>query len=322
MQLQRFVAQSEKHYRNIDITDPNKKQYLKGRLNRAGIYHRRQTMARQAQKNAQSTFDAAQGVRQQGSQLFNQANSNAEAIINQLAPEYQAEINNPQGIGASGLAAENTAAQQSTGGSVAGLVGQGNLTAARTRNAGGFGAALDESSRQAMRQNAQDAVGIQANNENLKEQQRQEGLAGLEGLYGINANQVLGALGAENSSLGEQTGANNSLTQAGQSGWLQNTLGVLGTLGSLGTGAGAVNLKFPCWIAAELYGGWDDPRVSLIRNWLHGEFSKSCMGRFAVSLYMRFGERMAERIKHSLTLRKIMRFLFDRALKRALRASI
>lgn len=281
-------------------------------------------MARQAQRNAQSTFDAAQGVRQQGTQLFNQANSNAEAIINQLAPEYQAEINNPQGIGASGLAAENTAAQQSTGGSVAGLVGQGNLTAARTRNAGGFGAALDESSRQAMRQNAQDAVGIQANNENLKEQQRQEGLAGLEGLYGINANQVLGALGAENSSLGEQTGANNSLTQAGQSGWLQNTLGVIGTLGSLGGSGGIGTLPGlrGCWVAAELYGGWDDPRVFLIRNWLHEEFSKSCMARLAVSLYMRFGEGIAERIKHSLMLRKIMRFLFDRALKRALRASI
>jgi hypothetical protein len=43
--------------------------------------------------------------------------------------------------------------------------------------------------------------------------------------------EILGALGAQNN-------ATNAYTDAGKSGWLQNTMGILGTLGQLGTGAG------------------------------------------------------------------------------------
>lgn len=273
-------------------------------------------MARQAQKNAQSTYNAAQGVQSQGSALENQALTNSNAIFNALMPQYEAEATNPSGYGASGIAAMDTAAQQSTGGSTAGAVGKLNQMAARTRNKGGFQIAGDEAARQGARQNSQEAVQVQSANEQLKQQQKQAGLVGEAGLYGENLSTILGALGAENSSLGQQTGANNSEVNAGNSGWLQNTMGLLGSLGSLGSGVGAA-AKGICWIAAELYGGWNDPRVSIVREWLLGDFSRSILGRVVVALYRRFGERVARMMRRSVWLRSTMRRLFDAALRKA-----
>ena len=260
-------------------------------------------IARQAQSNAQKTYNAASGI-------AGTSENNANAIFNQLMPQFESEVSNPTGIGPSGLAAENTAAQQSTGGSTAGAVGGMNQMAARTRNKGGFQIAGDEAARQGTRQNSQLAVENQAQNERLKQQQKQAGLAGEAGLYGQNMQEILGALGQE-------TGANNSEINAGNSGWLQNTMGILNSVGNLAKGVSGFQMP-GCWVAAELYGGWDDPRVHIIREWLGGEFSRSWFGRAVVSVYQRLGERMAEKIKHSPKLRFVMQRIFDAALVKAL----
>src|SRR5689334_24958224 len=97
-------------------------------------------MARAATNQAKDTFGQAKSL--QGT-----SNANAQGIFGPLLQSYEGEINNPQGIGQVGLNAENTASQQSTGGSTAGAVGQNNLMAARTRNKGGFQIANDESAR-------------------------------------------------------------------------------------------------------------------------------------------------------------------------------
>lgn len=173
-------------------------------------------MARGATNQAKQTFGQASG-------LFNTSNQNANGIYGPLLKSYQDEATNPQGIGEKGLNAENTASQQSIGGSVAGAVGQNNLMAARTRNKGGYQIANNESMRSGMRQNSQNAVENIAANERLKEQQRQEGLAGQHGLYNTNEQEQLGALGQE-------TGATNAETNAGKSGWLQNMLQIIATL--------------------------------------------------------------------------------------------
>lgn len=201
-------------------------------------------MARAAQDQAKQTFQAGQGVLKTAQGVESLAQGNATALFNQLSPEYTAEVNNPQGYGPAGLNAINTSTQQSLGGSTSGAVGQGMLTAARTRNAGGYQAAINESAREGMRRNAQLATETAAQNEQLKQQQKQAGLSGLSGLYGTNMNEVLGALGAENNSLGEMNNSTNALTNAGNSGWLQNTLGVLNTLGNLGADATGAKKAF------------------------------------------------------------------------------
>ena len=62
--------------------------------------------------------------------------------------------------------------------------------------------------------------GIQAQNQNLMEQQRQSGAAGLGKMYGIDTSGMLESQGQESQDI-------NAMSQANQTGWLQNTLGII-----------------------------------------------------------------------------------------------
>lgn len=64
-----------------------------------------------------------------------------------------------------------------------------------------------------------------------------------------------------------------------------------------------------CWVASELYGGWDVPRVKAIRTWLLN--SKNLLVRAFAAFYLRFGYRWACAIRKSLTLRRATKLLFD-----------
>jgi hypothetical protein len=259
-------------------------------------------MARKAQDQAKDTFGQAKNL--QGTSA-----TNAQGIFNPLLKSYQDEVNNPQGIGQVGLDAENTASQQSTGGAISGAVGQNNLMAARTRNKGGFQIANDEAARTGMRTNSQTAVNNIAQNERLKETQRQMGRAGEHSLFDTSNQTALAALNPENAST-------QALTSAGQSGWFQNMLGFGNMLSNLGKSASG----FPalgCWIAAELFGGWDDPRTELVRTWLWSDFNKTRIGAALVALYMRFGERVAAMIRKNKPMRAFFSALFNQALRKA-----
>jgi hypothetical protein len=72
-----------------------------------------------------------------------------------------------------------------------------------------------------------------------------------------------------------------------------------------------------CWIAAAIYNGWDDPRTIAVREWLHPEFATTAFGRFVVSAYLRFGERIAEQVKLHPPLKRVFKPIFDAALRRA-----
>jgi hypothetical protein len=136
------------------------------------------------------------------------------------------------------LNAMRVAAQQGAGGAASGLTGQANLMAARTRNVGGFGAALDQAARQRMQQLSQSNLDIQAMNAQQKLAQQRAAQQQLAGLYGTDVSAQLKAMGLSDEDL-------KTALQAGQTGWLENTMGTLGALGQLGSGAGAVGLKAP-----------------------------------------------------------------------------
>ena len=148
-----------------------------------------------------------------------QSNSNAlqgaaTGINNYLTPQLENEANNPQGYTPQQLAYMNTASQQSLGGSTAGITGQANLAAARTRNAGGFQGAIGSGSRTAQKQLSQNALGIQTQQAQLQQQQRQQALQALQSLYGVDESTALGYLNSSNSALGAEnadTGANSLL---------------------------------------------------------------------------------------------------------------
>jgi hypothetical protein len=196
--------------------------------------------------------------------------------------------------------------QEATGGANATLGGTGKLINLRTRGtAGGVAPALAEAARTQGRTLATGGLDVANANAQLKQAQQAQALQQLQGLYGTDTSNQLRAMGLSAEDL------QNELA-AGRQGWLQNTEGVLSSLGQLGQGVGAV-MHGPCWIAAATFDGWEDPRTTLVREWLTGEFKKTWYGKITIDFYLRFGERVA---KSKIAVR-MLRPLFMLALKKA-----
>lgn len=169
-----------------------------------------------------------------GKQAFNTAantgaelGSEGQAVGANLTPFLTDEMLYPQGLGQEGIGAETGAALGGAGGAASGLVGGELQRAATSRNAGGVDAALDSVARERMKAAGNASEGIQAQNQNLMEQQRQAGASGLSKMYGIDTSGML-------ESQGQQAGDINAEAEAGKSGWLQNTLAIMKTLQGAG----------------------------------------------------------------------------------------
>lgn len=111
-----------------------------------------------------------------------------------------------------------TAGGQSVGGSVAGAVGQGALSAARTNNAGGYTAALDDSASQGIDKNADIALGVQNQDAQIARQNQQFGLQGLSNIYSGASGRQLDALNTANTASAQTQGAIMGWTKLGLQG--------------------------------------------------------------------------------------------------------
>lgn len=120
---------------------------------------------------------------------------NAASTIN---PIYAQEATSPTGYTPQQRANQLTASSQALGGGMASAVGQGNLMAARTNNAGGSNLALDDAARNASAKQSENALGVENDNAQLMEKQKQEGLAGLNSIYGTGTNASISALNTAN----------------------------------------------------------------------------------------------------------------------------
>lgn len=162
--------------------------------------------------------------------------SEAQGVGANLTPFLTQEMLHPQGLGQEGIGAEESAALGGAGGANSGLVGSAMQRAAVSRNAGGYQAALDDASRNRDKAAAGASEGIAAQNENLKQQQSQEGAAGLGNMYKTDTSGMLEAQG-------QQANDVNAEVNAGKSGWLQNTLGILNTIEGGAAAAGGLGWK-------------------------------------------------------------------------------
>lgn len=180
--------------------------------------------------NKQLLSNAGQGQQQQ-----QKLSGSASDISSSLTPQLESDVTNPKGYTPQQLAYMNTASQQSEGGSVGGTTGQANLTAARTRNAGGYQGAIASSARSAQKSLSQNALSIQQQQANLQQQQRQAAIDALSKLYGIDEQTALGYLNQ----------SDTALNQENQSHPNQQGLLTAGTfISDLGNGAkGAAALK-------------------------------------------------------------------------------
>lgn len=184
---------------------------------------------RSAQSQASKAYQTAANT---GTQL----GAEAQGIGANLTPFLTQEMLNPQGYSQQDRSAMLASDLAGAGGANAGLVGEANKEAATTRNAGGFQAALDDAARQRSKAAAMGSENIAAKNADLKQNQMQEGAAGLGKLYGTDTSGMLDAMGQESRDIDTEA-------QAGQSGWLQNTLSVIKALKSggipgMGSGGG------------------------------------------------------------------------------------
>jgi hypothetical protein len=152
---------------------------------------------------------------------------NAQQAFNQVNPIYAQLAQGNTGLTDQQKTDALTASGQSLGGGLASAVGQGGLMAARTGNAGGATAALDDAARQAAVQQSQNALAVQNQDAALKEQNRQIGLAGLNGIYNTGT-------GAQTSNLNTSVSAGNSQKPS----FWQNLAG--GALGGASAALGGV----------------------------------------------------------------------------------
>ena len=79
--------------------------------------------------------------------------------------------------------------------------------------------------------------------------------------------------------------------------------------------AGGAATKMGCWIAEALY-GVGSPRTVLVRAWLNDAYDRRRgWALVAVPLYRRVGVRVARRLRSSTLLERVLRPLFDHAVR-------
>ena len=149
--------------------------------------------------------------------------SEASGIAGTVIPGLEREATNPTGFGAEDVNNMLVAGGEAAGGVNAGIAGEANLEAARTRNAGGFANALDEASRVKSRQLSRNALDVSNANALEREKKRMFAQGELSNIMNSDRANQLRAMG-----LSEEAIANE--LKAGQQGWLQNTEGIIKTV--------------------------------------------------------------------------------------------
>jgi len=174
-----------------------------------------------------SAVGQAGNAYKQATSTADQLGAEGQGIAGNLTPFLTSEMLHPEGLGQKGIAAEEGAALGGAGGAASGFVGQAAQRAAASRNPAAFQASLAEAARSRDQAAAGASEGIAAQDENLKQQQMQQGAEGLQRLYGTDTSGMLNAMGQENEDI-------NAEVNAGKSGWLQNTMGILSQLNTPG----------------------------------------------------------------------------------------
>ncbi len=270
-------------------------------------------MARGAQKQATQNFNNSQDQLHASQGVANTAGGDAGDLYNHLYKNYTDMYSNPTGFDPATKAAMNTAGGQAIGGAISGAVGQEGLLANRTGNVGAAAPVLDESVRNGMKQNSENALNTELADAKLREGHKMAGLAGLSDLHTSAVNEQLRAMGLGNQAIGVGNQAVDANVAAGNSGWLQNITGVISALGDAAKGASGLPGIRPCWIAEAIWGENDD-RTHLVRAYLTGEFSQRPIGRAVMAFYRRFGQQIAAQVRRHSILKGAITPLFDYAL--------
>lgn len=177
-----------------------------------------------------SVNSTAKSQATQATGTANQSGAQAQQIAGSIIPGLEQQATHPTGYDPTTENNMRVGSAQALGGATSGITGQANLEAARTRNAGGFTAALSEAARDRMRQASANELGIQNTNAQLAQEKQMNAQKELAGLYGTDTSNQLKAMGLSNEDL------NTALT-AGRQGWQQNAMGWINALKQGGGGS-------------------------------------------------------------------------------------
>jgi hypothetical protein len=158
----------------------------------------------------------------QAKNAYNQANASANQYGEQanqerssLVPGLEREANNPEGFTPEELNNQLVASEQGAGGSTAGIVGQANLNAARSRNSAGYTSALDEAAREKNKTLSENALNIRTKSDELGQEKQMAAQKELGGIMGGDVSANLEAQGLETKDIEAEAEAN-------QTGWVQS----------------------------------------------------------------------------------------------------
>lgn len=251
-------------------------------------------------------------------QVFQAQYAKQSAQIDYLNGILKPMAANPQGMSAENLSAMRTSAADSI--ATQGANAKQAVAAAEAARGGGTGlpsgveAQIDAGMAVNQAQQLSQAnLGITQYNENIRQQNFWNAINGLSGnaammnpqSYAGEANQGTSAL----------SGIGTAYYNSQQSGWLN---AALGGLGAAAGGWASGGFKTPgCWIAEAIYGA-EDLRTHVVREWLNTRFIEQPAGRVVMRFYLRFGERIAVKVRKYRILKTLLRPLFDRALSQAL----
>jgi hypothetical protein len=143
-------------------------------------------------------------------------------------------------------------------------------------------------------------------------------LGGVAGMY--NANGTASSANSAGGQADTEANAVNTSNQQFSNDIMGLATGGLGAAGSALSGALGKGGALGCWIAAELFGGWEDSRTIAVRTWLDKEFSKRWYGRLFLRWYSRYGENMSKRVHNNQAARRAFLRLFEWFLEQATKA--
>lgn len=218
---------------------------------------------------------------------------------------------NPYTAGGTVATADNQATADAAAGAAQSYGSALQGQAVRTgQNAGGAIAATEKMAEQ----NERNLVGQEA------EQNKERAAAGTgygEAVLGATANKeaMQDTLAREQATAAQ--GALGTQEQAAQTPSFMDELGQ-GIISAGSNFAGAYGKALGgCWIAAELFGGWDDWRTIRVRTWLLSSFARHWYGEPILWAYARWGQRVAETLRTRRRLRTLFQRIFDAALRKA-----
>lgn len=245
--------------------------------------------------------------------IFQQQYGKQAAVLDFLKGKLQPMIENPTGYDPATLAAMRTSATDnlSTSYNNASKALQGRQFITGRDLPSGVQAqqsaqlATAEASDKANAQNT-----ITMNDANLKNTNYWNAMNVLSG----NVASQFNPLGYANSA----TSGANAVANLSQAVTASQQSGLLGTLGGIAGGVlGSATTngwsKLFCWIAAKIFGGWDDIRTRIVRSYLLNSFGKTWYGRPIIALYARFGERASKIPLVVTSLRPLFALALDQA---------